>query len=94
MLTLFCCLIVLFLFFLFFEEDAICEVLGRASSSESLCHITLDFFIGGGVLPVSLPVSSLTVSSSSISLSLRLAVDNLTGEPIETDCSDLHNPSM
>ena len=94
MLTLFCFLIFLFLFFLFFEEDAICEVLGRASSSESLCHITLDFFIGGGVLPVSLPVSSLTVSSSSILLSLRLAIDNLTEEPIETDCSDLYNPSM
>ena len=91
MLTLFCFLIFLFLFFFFFEEDAICEVLGRASSSESLCHITLDF-CNGGVLHVLLPLSSLTVSSSSISLSLRLAVDNLT-EPIERDCSDLHNRS-
>ena len=75
-------------------EDAIFEVLGRASYSESLCHIALDFFTGGGVLSVSFLVSSLTISSSIISLSLHLALGNLTGEPIETDCSNLQNPSM
>ena len=98
---LFCFLKFLFIFFFFFVEEqedaaenAIFEVLGRASYSESLCHITLDFFIGGGVLSVSFPVSPLTISSSSVSLSLHLALGNLTGEPIETGCSNLQNPSM
>ena len=79
-------------FFLFlFEADAICEVLERASSSDLLCHVTLDFLVGGIVVSVSLSVSSL---KSSISLSLRFGLGNLTGEPIQTDYSDLHNPSI